>query len=242
MKKLLITGSNGKLSKHIISSLSNDYHIIGCDVQKKSDLKNIVYYRTDVSKLESLNGLVGFLKNNNIMPDILINNAAVDSVPKKNNKSSGFDLEKFDEIFHVNLRAPIFLIKKLSEYWIENNIKGRVINFSSIYSLVSPDPNLYSSDFNKNILYGASKSSLISITKQMATLLIKNNIFINSISFGGVFNNQDENFVNKYSKRLPASRMMSIEEIMPSIHYLLNDKNTYSVGSNIIVDGGYTII
>ena len=242
MKKLFITGCNGKLSQYLISVLCKDYKIIGCDVHKASKSKNIIYYKIDLSKLKSLEILIDSLITENNFPDILINNAAIDSVPKENEISNGFDLENFEDIFHINLRAPIYLIDKISEYWIKKKISGRVINFTSIYSSVSPDPNLYDKRFKKNILYGASKSSLVNITKQMAVILIRDNIFINSISFGGIYNHQDDNFVKKYSERVPVKRMMTVDEIISSINYLLDEKNTYSVGSNIIVDGGYTII
>lgn len=66
------------------------------------------------------------------------------------------------------------------------------------------------------------------------------NIRVNCISPGGIFNNQDSNFVDKYSKKVPMNRMGNENELLSSFEYLISDSSSYVTGQNIVVDGGFT--
>ena len=57
--------------------------------------------------------------------------------------------------------------------------------------------------------------------------------------FGGVYNNQDGEFVSKYIDNVPLGRMANIEECIGPITFLLSDESSYMTGSELIVDGGW---
>tara|TARA_B100000989_G_C19433648_1_gene424164 strand:+ start:133 stop:888 length:756 start_codon:yes stop_codon:yes gene_type:complete len=251
MNKLLITGCNGNLASYLIQHIDkkNNIKIIGCDLQEKLnfvdgvDPDNIIYKKTDLRSIDSINELIDFLKENDFFPNIIINNAALDSVPNTNNYSDAIDIENFHNFFNVNLKAPILLFKLLSEHWIKNNISGNVINISSIYSKVSPDPSLYSKGFIKNILYGTSKSSLNNAFKQLSVIYANKNIRMNSLILAGIESpTQSLEFKEKYINRIPIQRFLKFKEILPALELLLNENNSYMTGSEILIDGGYTNI
>ena len=64
----------------------------------------------------------------------------------------------------------------------------------------------------KHIGYSVSKSGVIMLTKHLATHLSPN-IRVNTVIPGGVYNKQSKDFVEKYSKFTPMSRMMNVEEL-----------------------------
>ena len=73
--------------------------------------------------------------------------------------------------------------------------------------------------------------------------MISQNVYlrINTIIFGGLEDEkQDANFVKKYSENVPMKRLMKSEEIFSVFDFLLDVKNTYTTGTEIIVDGGWT--
>jgi NAD(P)-dependent dehydrogenase (short-subunit alcohol dehydrogenase family) len=64
---------------------------------------------------------------------------------------------------------------------------------------------------------------------------------VNAISPGGIYNNQDSDFVDKLALRIPMARMASIDENKGGLVYLLSDASSYVTGFNLIVDGGRSV-
>lgn len=251
MNKILITGCNGNLSLTLIEYFlsKQDYIIIGCDLhdefdpKNKINKKNITYIKSDLQSLSSIKDMFVLLKKNNLLPDLIINNAAVDSVPLENIKNNGLDLKDFDSFFRINVRGPIYLFELVSKEWIKMKMTGSVINLSTIYSKLSPDPNLYSKGFIKNILYGSSKSALNNAFKQISVIYARKNIRVNTLILAGVESTQQsKEFKDKYQNRIPLGRFLKIKEIYSAFDFLLDDRNSYMTGSEIIIDGGYTLI
>tara|TARA_B100000405_G_scaffold239098_1_gene172704 strand:+ start:6 stop:203 length:198 start_codon:yes stop_codon:yes gene_type:complete len=63
---------------------------------------------------------------------------------------------------------------------------------------------------------------------------------VNNVVLGGILNNQDKDFIEKYSENVPLGRMASVEECVMPILFLLGDDSTYITGSDLVVDGGWT--
>ena len=77
-------------------------------------------------------------------------------------------------------------------------------------------------------------------SKYLATHFASYNIQINTISPGGIENNQTKDFVEKYNLKNPTGRMGETKDLLPVLDFLLNAKNEYINGENIIIDGGLT--
>jgi NAD(P)-dependent dehydrogenase (short-subunit alcohol dehydrogenase family) len=90
--------------------------------------------------------------------------------------------------------------------------------------------------------YSAIKGGLINLTRYMASYFGPNNVRVNCISPGGIFDNQPEIFVRNYESKVPLGRMGKPEEIAPSAVFLLSDESSYITGHNLVVDGGWTAI
>ena len=251
MSRIIITGCNGNLALSVIEylSINKSHKIIGCDLHENFDpfkrIKgvDVEYHRTDLMSMKSMDALVSSLKFRNLIPDIIINNAAIVSVPKTQTNQDGLNLECFDDFFLVNVRAPIYLFKLISSVWLEDSISGKVVNLSTIYSKISPDPNIYSKGFIKNILYGSSKAALNNAFKQISVIYADKNIQINSLLLAGVEStNQDLTFKKKYINRIPIKRFLNINEIYKALELLIDNKNSYMTGSEIVIDGAYSNI
>ena len=127
--------------------------------------------------------------------------------------------------------------------------KGTILNIASDLSIIAPDQKIYrqegvSEDQQpvKPITYSVIKHGLIGLTKYLATYWAKNNIRVNAISPGGIFNNQSEDFVKKLTDLIPIGRMAKVDEYKAAIVFLCSEASSYMTGQNIVLDGGRTII
>lgn len=139
----------------------------------------------------------------------------------------------------VNLTAAFALIQASTPYLRESE-HGVVVNIGSTYGVVGPDWDLYEGTAMGNpAAYAASKGALIQLTRWLATTLGPD-IRVNSICPGGVFRNQPESFVEKYTTRTPLKRMATEEDMKGALLYLASDLSAYVTGQNLLVDGGWT--
>ena len=223
MKQVIITGSEGLLGKEISNYLEKKHTVykfsksLGDDLTDEKHVKEI-FKETKADCLVNLFGLSN----------------PVDSTHKQ---LSLFDISLESVKDYLNLNT-VSLFSVCREF-ARNNKKGSIINISSIYSVNSPDPSLY--DGNKHIGYCISKAGVVSLTKYLAVHLAPD-FRVNCISPGGVLHKQSQEFIEKYSVKVPLKRMMNVDEINELVAFLCSDASSYCTGSNFIVDGGYTII
>ena len=231
-KKILLTGSNGFIGSFIKKKLEKNYDVTGIDINNskiinsnpKFFLKNKYYAIIFAHGKDSV-----YYKEKKILKNINV-------LAKRNFKSSFFNENEILEFINVNL----FFNLKLIESYLNYNNKGRIINFSSIYSLKSPKHFIYRKNFTKHIGYSISKSASNIAMMYLGSKYGKNFLF-NNIILGGVYKKGlDEVFIKKYNNNTPAQRMMKLDEIIPVVNFLLDPKNTYVNSQNLIVDGGYT--
>lgn len=127
--------------------------------------------------------------------------------------------------------------------YMHNQKKGSIVNIASIYGVVGNDFTLYE-DYGGTspAAYAAIKGGIINFTRYLASYYGKDNIRINCVSPGGIFDNQPPSFVKKYEEKVPMKRMGKPEDIAPAVSFLLSDEAKYITGQNLIIDGGWTSI
>ena len=222
-EKVIIVGSEGLVGSELSNYLKNSYDI------KKASLR-FGHDFTDESFVENY-----FSKNK---AQYLINcfgyNDHVDN-SKKSETLFNVSLNSIEKYLTVNVVA---LFSACREFARHSESKG-IINLSSIYSMVSPLPELYDNS-EKHIGYSISKAAVNQMTKHLSTHLAPK-VRVNCVVLGGIeAKYQKSKFINKYSKKVPMGRMMQVHEIGGIIEYLCSDKSTYTTGSIINVDGGWT--
>lgn len=171
-------------------------------------------------------------------PDILVN-CAVERPMKK-----FFDdtVENWDRSMAVNARGLFITCRAFARAMKENG-HGSIINIASIYGLVAPDQNVYKgTSIQTEPDYPYTKGGMIMFSKYLASLFAKDNVRVNCIAPGGLFNNQGEPFVSQYTAKVPLGRMASPDDVKGIVVFLASDASSYITGVVIPVDGGFTII
>jgi NAD(P)-dependent dehydrogenase (short-subunit alcohol dehydrogenase family) len=174
--------------------------------------------------------------------DILINNAALVGTSELKGWATPFAEQSPDTwrtALEVNLTAPFVLIQSCTESLIASG-HGSIINIGSIYGVVGPNMGLYKgTQLGNPAAYAASKGGLIQLTRWLATTLAPD-IRVNAITPGGVWRQQAETFVARYTTLTPLGRMAVEDDVKGAVAYLASDLSAYVTGHNLIVDGGWT--
>ena len=246
-KKILVTGSNGKLgSAYVETLIENGAFVYISDLQKKIDsslqkrlsdkhLTQYEYIMLDVTSEKSLNKAQAHIGG---AIDVLINNAGAKGIkgPFEERKA-----EDIDAVNAVHLKGTILCSQVFSKGMIQAK-RGTIINIASIYGMVAPDKKIYDDPRKINSeIYGATKAGIIQFTKYLASYLGEYNITANCVSPGGVFHTgQNKSFVKNYIQKTPLGRMANPDDLTDIICFLSSDGARYITGQNIAVDGGFT--
>tara|TARA_B100000315_G_C14589961_1_gene595226 strand:+ start:4250 stop:5017 length:768 start_codon:yes stop_codon:yes gene_type:complete len=241
-KVVIVTGAVGQLGSKICEGFScAGAIVVGID-RLESDVPGCCsgYFQTDITDRASVQKTFQAIFKQYNGCDVLINNAGVSVFTPFEERLE----DHFDWVMDVNLKGTFFCIQEYARLAKDNECSRKIVNIASAYGVVSPDFRNYTDCDRKNSeVYGATKAGIIQMTKYFAVHLADNNIRVNCVSPGGIFNPDDpqgEDFIRKYSFNTPMKRMAHTEEMIGAILYLASNAASYTTGQNIVIDGGMT--
>tara|TARA_B100001989_G_scaffold207381_1_gene156183 strand:- start:514 stop:1311 length:798 start_codon:yes stop_codon:yes gene_type:complete len=251
----LVTGGFGYLGKQIIEAFAElGANIITLDLKDAEDdnFKNQIinkyevnfeFYPVDLSSKDYILKACDLIKSKYQTLKCIVNNAGILTHSFEKGWNCEFEQQNTDlwnKVFEINITAPFILSQELSS--LLSFSKGSIINISSIYGIVGPTQSIYEkTELFNPCGYAVSKAGLIQMTKWLAAILAPK-IRVNAIVLGGVERSQSELFIKEYSKNTLLNRMAKSEEIKGAIVFLGTDLSTYTTGSSIFIDGGWTAI
>ena len=261
-KVVLVTGANGQIGLSLVKKLLNSQaKVVAVDlkinhlnkIKQDKNIKNeqILILKKNIKNLNDVKKVFseGRRKFNHI--NGLICNAGVavfDSYLDRKEKT-------LDKVIDVNIKGTFYCIREFIKNHKKKDKDATIVNVASHYGLISPDPRIYTDTSRASSeIYGASKAAIIQMTKYFAVHAIKKNIRTNSISPGGILDDNNElgktvlqkikqgkGFRKEYSHRCPMGRLAKVNEVVDPILFLISTSSSYINGHNLVVDGGYTI-
>lgn len=252
-KVVVITGGAGLIGQEFVRAVvdQNGVAIIadineafGTQVQAQLSYElgssNIAYVNLDITSKKSISVMIDAIHNRYGHIDALVNNA----YPRINNYGRHFfDVEYSDfcEILNLNLGGYFLSSQQMAGYFQKQG-HGNIINISSIYGVMAPKFEVYeNTSMTMPVEYAAIKSAIVHLTKYMAKYFKGMNIRVNSLSPGGILDNQPEAFLEAYRKQCLNKGMLNKSDMRGTLIYLLSDLSAYVNGQNIVVDDGFSL-
>ena len=191
-------------------------------------LDNLFPIKLDVTSREDVRDCYKSLKDKNLLPDILINNAGITSDQLFLRMKDG----DWDDVINTNLNGVFNLTKVFIKNMVKNKV-GRIINISSISGLMG-NPG--------QVNYSSSKSALNGFTKSLAKELGSRNITVNCVAPGFIETDMtsfldDDSKVNIINS-IPLNRLGKADDVSDLVMFLASDEASYITGQTISIDGG----
>jgi NAD(P)-dependent dehydrogenase (short-subunit alcohol dehydrogenase family) len=165
--------------------------------------------------------------------DVLVNNAGITF----NKPLLQTDPARFDKIYHVNVRAGLFLIQKVVPGMTTAG-DGAICNMTSIHGL---------SGATEHAVYAGTKGAIIAETRALAVELAPRGIRVNAIAPGWIHVENHAAAMPGLSpdearrvaaEKIPIGRFGLPVEVAHLATFLCSDKASFIIGQTLVIDGG----
>ncbi|MCF6216959.1 MAG: SDR family oxidoreductase [Emcibacter sp.] len=248
-KKILVAGANGLLGKEIVVSLlRSGLEVIATDINFSS-LKDFVKakevsssmltsQKLDLTNEEDVRAYFSDLKG--------VTGAVNCSYPRNSRYGSSFydvNMGSFNENISLNLGTAFLFSQQCAKYFARHQPQSfSLVNISSIYGVVAPKFDLYKgTKMTMPVEYAVIKSGLLHLNKYVAAYVNNSNFRVNSVSPGGLIDDQPPEFIEKYKLNTLGTGMLNAKDMCGAVQFLLSDAANYINGQNIIIDDGFTL-
>mgnify|MGYP001022542327 CR=1 FL=1 len=214
--KVIITARNSSRLEETFSQLEGKGHsLFTADISKPDVIENMI---PNLPSLDGITHCAGIIKN---IPFVYASP------------------ENIEEVMKINFYAPAEITRM--------SIKAKKLKRDSSVVFISSVSGVFCSAIASSV-YSASKGAINGLLKGMALDLAPKGIRVNSINPGVVETHIfDADVISREQleedkKRYPLKRFGKPEEIAYAAVYLLSDASAWITGTNLLIDGGYTLL
>ncbi len=252
-KTAVVCGGVGLLGKQICIALAQaGAHVIALDIntelgkqfEQECTQKNlkVTFKQFDCTAIDKLEQNIQELNTELGGIHIWVNTA----YPRTKDWGVGPDAvsaASWQENVNIHMNSYCIAALAMAKIMKQAGTRGSIINMGSIYGVVGNDLTIYeNTDMTSPPAYTAIKGGITNFSRYLASYFGANGIRVNCVCPGGIFNNQNETFVQQYSHKSPLKRMGKPDEIASVILFLASEAASFVTGATIMVDGGWTAV
>lgn len=249
-KVCIVTGGTGYLGSENVKILKDfGATVVVADIRaseerwaKAEQPLGDMFVTCDIGSTDSIKAAFEAVADKYGKIDVLVNCANFGAGYGKGSQLEYMDDETFLTGINGSLCSVFKGMREVVPYMKENG--GSIINYCSMYGLVSPDLRIYGDNPQKQPPnYGAAKAGVAQLTRYAAGALAPYNIRVNAVTpgpFPNPANQGDEEFNAKLAAKTMLGRFGQSYEMAGVVLLLASDASTFMTGTNLVVDGGWT--
>lgn len=252
----LVTGASSGMGVNFAKALARqgaDIVLMARRLEKMQELakeiegmgRKCLPVRCDVTNTADIDSALAQVKKSFSRVDILINNAGVfEGGPSEKHSD-----EQWNKVIDTDLSGVFKMARAVADQFMIPQKYGRIISTSSMYGVVG---NNVGSIGQKGLQYGsfigyfAAKAGVINMTRALGAEWARHNITVNAIAPGyivtGFSTNLAPEFMDAINTYCPMQRLGKAEELESAVIYYAADESSYTTGTTLLIDGGWTSI
>lgn len=196
----------------------------------------VTFFKVDVRDGAAINAAVESVVELYGAPDVLINSAGI---ADSNIKAESYDPAMFRRLIDINLTGSFLMSQAVGRAMIAAGKPGSIVLVASMSGTIVNYP-------QEQSCYNASKAGVIQFGKSLGAEWAKYNIRVNCISPGYMDTALNRVPALDAQKKIwksmtPQDRLGAVDDLNGLAVFLASDASSFMTGSNVIIDGGYTL-
>jgi len=264
-RTVVLTGASGFLGRTMaVTLLENGARVVilgrsdrlqqlAGDWRKDYGPGRVQAHQVDMYDLETLSTIFQQILEREDSIDVLVNNAHELGPATGFNVPDGVlgasSIDQWQRNVTGAIFWPLLAVQSIGAKMRDAG-RGSIINISTMYAQVAPNPLLYEGTTSMNPPgYSAAKAAMLAFTRYVASFWGPHGIRANAI-LPGPFSNteetspnsvQDPNFLRRLEERTCLRRVGRPHELAGALLFLASDASSFVTGHALLVDGGWTI-
>lgn len=247
-RKALVTGGGGGIGRSTAAALAElgaDVALVDLNFEKAQQYAEYITKKFEVKAFAIACDVSDEVQVDEMIATAIKEMGTVDAVHSNagiiiKEDCADITIAEWKRIVDINLTGMFLVNRAAARHMREVGNGGAIVNTASMSAHIinrSPERHM--------VGYATTKGGVLHLTKAMAMDFCKDNIRVNSISpgymYSGLHDNMSEENLDWKAKEVPMRRFGTMDEIGGIVAFLLSDLASYITGSDILVDGGYSV-
>ena len=236
-RRVAVVGAAGGIGAAIATSLHRQgATVYGLDRAGLENLADgVAGFELDLSSERSVVETVERLYADDPRPIDLVNSAGI---VENDVAAEDMPTELFDAVMAVNLRGVFLTCREFGRRLLAGG-GGAIVNIASMSG------NAVVNVPQRQSIYNTSKAGVSALTRSLAVEWGARGVRVNAVSPGYVdtpLNALKSHMHPGWLERTPLGRFARVEEIAAAVEYLLSDEAAFCSGTELLIDGGYSLV